>query len=41
MVATASLQSAWRYQVDDGRRLISCAIFVKFKVRHCELTAWA
>ncbi len=41
MVAAASLQSAWKYQVEDGRQLISCAIFVKFKMRHCKLYVWA
>jgi len=28
-------------QVEDGRQLISCSIFAKFKMRHCKLYVWA
>src|SRR6218665_2368131 len=40
MVAAESLQWAWRCQVEDGRQLISCAIFVNFKLCHCKLNVW-
>src|SRR6218665_1055310 len=33
--------STWRCQVEDGRQLISCAIFLKFKLLDCKLNVWA
>src|SRR6218665_3522275 len=40
MVVAESLQWAWRCQVEDGRQLISCAVFVNFKLCHCKLNVW-
>ena len=41
MVAAASLQWSWRCQVENGRQLISCAVFLKFKLGPCKLNVWA